>query len=140
MIQSFPLSRPSQRSLSHSVLLAVFALALAAVGIYAVVAFSVVERRRQIGLRVAMGASGRQIVLLVVRQALMPLLVGGTVGLALALGSGRAMGAFLFGVSATDPLTLFGVTVALLTLAALASYLPARRASRLDPTVALRDE
>ena len=122
------------------VLLAVFALALAGVGIYAVVAFSVVERRREIGLRVAMGPSGRQIVHLVVRQALMPVLVGGTIGLALALGSGRAMEAFLFGVSTTDPLTLLGVTVVLLTLAALASYLPARRASRLDPTVALRDE
>ena len=75
---------------------------------------------------------------LVVRQAMLPVVIGGLVGLALAVAAGRAIGGLLYGVSGTDPVTLAVVTLALLGIAAAASYLPARKASRLDPTTALR--
>ena len=86
-------------------LLAAFALALAAAGIYAVVSYSVVERRQEIGIRVALEASAGAIRRLMVGQAMVPVLVGGGLGLVLALLSGIAIRSFLFEVSATDPLT-----------------------------------
>jgi putative ABC transport system permease protein len=121
-------------------ILATFALVLAAAGIYAVVSYGVGERTKEIGLRIALGASRSNVRRLVVRQAMIPVIVGGIVGLAAALASGRALSGFLFGVSGTDPLTVIAVAGLLAGLAALASYLPARRASRLDPTLALRNE
>ena len=121
-------------------LLAAFALALAVAGIYAVVSYSVAEHRQEIGIRVALGASAGAIRRLMVGQAMVPVLVGGGIGLILSLLAGIAIRSFLFEVSATDPITLGAVTALLLGLAAAASYLPARKASRLDPMVALRDE
>ena len=119
-------------------LFAAFALALAASGIYGVVAMGVAGRRREIGLRLALGATPPAVSRLVVRQTMWPVLSGGAVGLLLALGGGRAMSSFLFGVSASDPMTLLATILVLLASATTAGYLPARRASRLDPTAALR--
>ncbi|HSG48617.1 MAG TPA: FtsX-like permease family protein, partial [Longimicrobiales bacterium] len=119
---------------------ALFALILAAVGIFAVVSFSVSDRTREIGLRVALGAQGAQVRWLMVRQALVPVLLGTAVGLGGALLAGRAMEGFLFQVRGTDPATLGAVVAILLGVALLASLLPAHRAARLDPVEALREE
>jgi putative ABC transport system permease protein len=124
-------------------LVAVFALAallLAVVGVYSVSASTAAQRTREIGIRTALGASKRQVVGLVLRSGLTPVLLGliaGTVGV---LASGPAMIGFLFGVAPDDPLSLSIVAVTLTTTALAASYVPARRASRADPLVALRAE
>lgn len=117
-----------------------FALILAAVGIYAVVSFTVGERTREIGLRVALGAEGSQVRRLMVRQALVPVMLGGLVGLVGAVAVGRLMEGLLFEVGASDPLTLGTVAALLMSVALLASYVPALRASRLDAVAALRDD
>lgn len=119
---------------------AAFALLLAVVGIFSVVSFSVADRTREIGLRVALGARSGQVRWLVVRQTLVPVVAGGAVGLAGAVALGRAPEGLLFEVRGTDLPTL-AIVVAILTAAALlASWLPARRATRLDPVGALREE
>lgn len=119
---------------------ALFALLLAAVGIYGVVAYSVGQRTREIGLRMALGAGEAQVLGLVVRQALVPVVIGGVLGLAGALALGRVLSGLLFHVSATDPLTLGAVLGLFIAIGLLASYLPARRAGRLDPVEALSSE
>lgn len=119
---------------------AAFALVLAAVGVFAVVSFSVSDRTREIGLRVALGAEGDQVRWLVVRQALVPVLFGALLGLAGSVALGKAVEGLLFGVRGTDTATLGSVFVILVATAALAGYLPATRASRLDPVRALREE
>ena len=119
---------------------AAFALLLASLGIYSVVAFGVAERTREVGLRMALGAEARQVRRLVIRQALLPVTAGGVAGLVLAFALQGFLQALLFRISATDPATFVGVTGVLLAVATLASWLPARRASRLDPAVALREE
>ena len=116
---------------------AAFALLLAAVGIYAVVAYSVGQRTREIGLRIALGAGTGQVLRLVVRQALVPVVVGGIIGFAGALAVGRVLSGLLFQVSATDPVTLAVVVALLAAVGLVASLLPARRASQLDPVAAL---
>jgi len=126
----------------YSLLLAAFAgtaLVLAAVGVYGVVALAVGQRTRELGVRTALGARTADIVRLVVRQSTTPVAVGLVVGLAAALVSGRALAGLLFGVSATDPTTLVGVAAALAVVAALAVFVPTRRATRIAPTEALRD-
>jgi ABC-type lipoprotein release transport system permease subunit len=120
-------------------LFAAFALLLASLGIYSVVAFGVAERTREIGVRIALGAEVGGVRKLVVRQALVPVGVGVLVGLGLALGLQGFLQSLLFEISGTDPLTFSVVTALLLGVAALASYLPARRASNLDPVEALRE-
>ena len=119
---------------------AVFALILAAVGIFSVVSFAVGERTREIGLRVALGAEGRQVRSLMVRQALVPVALGAAVGLVGAVALGKVMTGLLFGISGTDPVTLVSVAALFGAVAVVASYLPALRASRLDPVQALRSE
>jgi putative ABC transport system permease protein len=119
---------------------AAFALLLASVGIYSVVAFGVAERTREIGVRMALGAQGKEVRRLVVRQALIPVVIGAFFGLAIAFGIHGFLQTLLFQISGTDPMTFGLVTVLLLSVAVLASYLPARRASRLDPVRALREE
>jgi putative ABC transport system permease protein len=117
-----------------------FALILAAVGIFSVVSFTVADRTREIGLRVALGAEGDQVQWLMVKQALVPVIIGAVFGLGGAIALGKAIEGLLFEVSGTDLGTL-GVVLAILVCAAvLASYLPARRASRLDPVQALRQD
>jgi putative ABC transport system permease protein len=117
---------------------ALIALMLAAVGIYSVVAYSVTQRTHEIGLRIALGASGGDILRLVVGTGLRLVLIGGAIGLAGALVLTQLLSGLLFGVSARDPLTLAGIISILAAVALLACYLPARRAMKLDPLDALR--
>ena len=117
-----------------------FALTLAAVGIYSVVSLTVGERTQEIGLRVALGADEGRVRGLVVRQALVPVILGALVGTGLAVPLGMALQDLLFEVGAVDPITFGSVAVLLLGVAAAASWVPAWRASRLDPVEALRVE
>jgi putative ABC transport system permease protein len=116
------------------------ALLLAAVGIYGVIAFSVARRTREIGVRIALGAGGRDVLRMVVGQAVVLAVVGVAVGIAGALALTSAIQGMLFGVTATDPLIYASVSLLLIVIAALAAYIPARRASRLSPSIALRYE
>src|SRR5882724_6739107 len=114
------------------------ALVLASIGIYGVLAYSVTQRTSEIGLRMALGAQPRQVLGLVLRQGMLLALVGAGVGILVALPLARMAGGLLYGVSATDPLTYAGITLLLMGVAVLACYVPARRATRIDPLVALR--
>ncbi len=116
------------------------ALLLGMVGIYGVIAYVVGQRTREIGLRMALGASGSQVQGMIVRQGLALAAVGVGLGLVAAVGMSSVMSTLLYGVSATDPLTYGAVALALTAVAALASWVPARRAAGVEPTVALREE
>ncbi len=118
----------------------VFALILAAMGIYSVVSFTVSERTQEIGVRIALGAEGNRVLRLVVRQALVPVLVGAVVGMGLAVPLGMGLRGLLFGIGVADPLTLASAAAVLVGAAFTASWIPARRASRMDPVEALRAE
>jgi predicted lysophospholipase L1 biosynthesis ABC-type transport system permease subunit len=139
--QAFAQSISSRRATTLFLsIFGVFALILAAVGIYAVVSFTVSERTQEIGLRVALGADGGRVRRLVVGQALLPVLIGAGVGIGLALPLGGLLQRLLYEISGNDPATLSGVAALLIGVAALASFVPAWRASRLDPVEALRVE
>ena len=116
------------------------ALALACIGLYGLLAYEVARRTREIGIRLALGAQSRDVVRLVVTQGIVLALAGVTMGIAAAMGVTRFMKSMFFGVSATDPVTFVAVPALLAAVALLASYLPARRAMRVDPMVALRYE
>jgi predicted permease len=118
----------------------VLAALLAMVGLYGVISFLVARRRNEIGIRLALGAARGQVVAMVMREAGRLLLVGIVTGAALSLLAGRGAGSLLFGLKPYDPLTLVAAALLLALIAAVASFLPARRASKLDPMVALRDE
>jgi putative ABC transport system permease protein len=119
---------------------AVLALALASIGIYGVMSYSVSQRTREIGIRMALGAARPQVLRLVVRDAARLALVGVLIGVTVAVLLTRFMSAFLFGISPTDPLTFLVFSMFLTGVALLASYIPARRAMRVDPVTALRYE
>jgi predicted permease len=117
---------------------AVFALILASLGIYAVVSYSVSQRTQEIGIRMALGASAADLQLRVILQTLALVAAGMLLGMAGSWALARALKGFLFGVTSTDPVTFIAILIALTFVAVIAGYLPARRASRIDPMVALR--
>jgi predicted permease len=119
---------------------AVTALFLAGLGIYGVISYMVNERRHEIGIRLALGASRRNIMRIVVRQGLSLAIAGAAVGLVVALIVSRSMAGLLYGVRPTDPLTFVSVALLLVGVALLACYIPARRAIRVDPMITLRHE
>lgn len=118
----------------------VLALILAAIGIYGVVSYAVARRTHEIGIRIALGAKELSVLRLVIREGLFVVAVGLVVGLSLALVTTRLIEGFLYGVAATDAITFLTVPIVLGVVAVLASYLPARRATKVDPLVALRYE
>jgi predicted permease len=116
------------------------ALALASVGLYGILAYTVSGRRREIGVRVALGASRASVLRLVLRQGMMLVFIGAGIGLVLALFIGRAFSRMLFGLSPADPLSLAGAAAALILVAMVACFLPAQAASSMDPMRALRED
>jgi putative ABC transport system permease protein len=115
-------------------------LVLAASGIYGVIAYFVSQRTQEIGLRMALGATPRSVVGLILRQAMKPVALGAAIGITAALGASRVLASQLFEVSATDPITIGAVILALAAVALVAGIVPAGRAARIDPTRALQSE
>jgi putative ABC transport system permease protein len=116
------------------------ALVLAVVGLYAVKAYSVARRTREIGIRMALGADSRNVRGMILREGLVLTLTGAAVGLPLAVGLGRLCASMLYGVSALDPLTFTLAPTVLVVTAMLACYLPARKATLVSPLTALRSQ
>ena len=119
---------------------AALALLLSAVGIFGVMSYSVSRRTREMAIRMALGAGRQEVLGLVLREGLIVATVGIAVGLVAALGLSRVMAGYVFGIKSTDPLTFTAASLLLIAVALLASYVPARRATKVDPTVALRYE
>ena len=116
------------------------ALALGVVGLYGAISYVVAQRTREIGIRIALGADGRRVQGMVLRQGLAIVILGVIAGLITAAATTRVLDALLFEVASTDPVTFIATPVLLLAVAALAAWLAARRASKLSPLVALRAE
>jgi ABC-type antimicrobial peptide transport system permease subunit len=119
---------------------AALALLLSSIGIYGVISYLVGERTHEIGIRIALGAQRKNVLVLVLGEGMKLVLLGAAIGIAAAFGLSRLMAGMLYGVSTTDPLTFAAVPLVLLGVAMLACYIPARRAMRVDPMTALRYE
>jgi predicted permease len=119
---------------------AVMAAGLAAIGIYGVVSYTIAQRTREIGVRMALGATARDVMKLILRQGMAPVAIGATIGLIASVALTKLISGLLFGVKTTDLATLIAVTLLLVVIALLANYIPARRAIRIDPLNALRYE
>jgi len=134
--------RTAQRRFSMTLVgaFAVLALTLAVIGSYGVTSYLVSQRRREIGVRLALGADPSRVSRLVVREGMRVAMVGVAAGVAIALVTTRLAASLLYGVSPRDPLTISGVALTLIAVSALANYLPARRAARIDPLTALRQD
>jgi len=131
---------PQQFNLVLVALFGALALILAAAGLYGVAAYSVAQRRREMGIRMAMGAQAKDVLRLVLGYGTKLAVLGVAVGSLTALVLTRSVSSLLYGISEHDPLTFVGVAVLLVSVAVIASYIPARRAMRADPLVALRYE
>jgi putative ABC transport system permease protein len=138
-VLSSSIARPRFNMLLITILAGV-ALLLAAIGIYGVISYSVVQRTHEIGVRIALGATYGDVIRLVVRQGIFLAAAGLGIGSLTAIAVTRAMATLLYGISATDPATFLGVAIVLGGIAFVASYIPARRATKVDPMIALRHE
>jgi predicted permease len=116
------------------------ALLLAAIGLFGLMSYSVARRTNEIGIRMALGAQARDVLTLVMRESMVLVIVGVAIGLGIALAAGRFVASLLFGVAATDTVTMLVAVTVMVTVSAFAGFMPARRASRVDPMVALRYE
>ena len=119
---------------------ATLALALASIGLYGLVSYAQARRTREVGIRMSLGADSRSVVALLVRSGMKLVAIGSAIGLVLALVMGRVLSGLLYGVGSSDPVALTGVVLLLLAVAFVAAWVPARRASRVDPVQALRSE
>jgi len=131
---------PARVVSAFSIILGVLALLLASLGIYGMVSYGVSRRVREIGIRVALGAEDRDVMRLAIRQAMFPVLAGALIGMVLCAAVSSVFSGILFGVNPLDPGSFVGIPLFLLAVALLASYIPARRAMRVDPMVALKYE
>ena len=135
-----PNVRPWRLGATMFTLFGLLALVLAGIGLYSAIAYGVSQRRHEIGVRLALGAAGRDIIRMVLGEGVRVIAVGIAVGLVLALAGARFVESLLFGVHARDPLTMIAVAVTLLLVAIAASLFPAWRAARVDPVAALRSD
>jgi macrolide transport system ATP-binding/permease protein len=131
---------PSRIVAALSGTLGALALLLASIGVYGVVSYGVSRRIREIGIRMTLGADGKEVMKLLLRQAMRPVLIGAAAGVAGCAAVSQILSKVLYGIGSHDPIAFIGVPVFLLGVALLASYIPARRATRVDPVVALRYE